>query len=291
MPCAAFSYPAADQHQLLFAASLRCCPSPYSQDRHGEVIDFQQLVTELEATRIVFIGEHHDHAGHHQMQLEVISALAQRQAVAIGLEMFQAEDQQALDHWTTGNSNIEEFRRIYQRNWGWWSLYEPIFSYARQGQIPMVGLNLPRSITRQVATSGFSSLDEEQISFLGGMTCSVDATYEDFIRRAVGSHGHGSFDFRNFCEAQLVWDKAMARYMAQYLEENPEPTAIVLAGNGHAWKYGIPAQIAALGHRDYLVLLPEVAGRQSRNQVTLEDADFLWLDFGEGSWTVNHEEN
>lgn len=256
----------------------------------GEMLDFRQLIEKLEQTRVVFIGEQHDHAGHHQMQLEVISALAKRQEVAIGLEMFQAEDQQALDDWTAGTSSVEEFRQIYQRNWGWWSLYEPIFTYARQEQIPMVGLNLPRSITRQVALSGFSSLDQEQVSFLGGMTCSVDATYEDFIRRAIGSHGHGSFDFLNFCEAQLVWDKAMARYMSLYLKQHPQQSAVVLAGSGHAWKYGIPSQIADLGHIDYLVLLPEVRGRLTRELVTLEDADYLWLDLGDGSWTVNDEE-
>jgi len=256
----------------------------------GEMLDFRQLIEKLEQTSVVFIGEQHDHAGHHQMQLEVIRALAKQQKVAIGLEMFQAEDQQALDNWIVGTSSSEEFRQIYQRNWGWWSLYEPIFSYARQERVPMVGLNLPRSITRQVALSGFSSLDQEQVSFLGGMTCSVDATYEDFIRRAIGSHGHGSFDFRNFCEAQLVWDKAMARYMSRYLNNNPEQTAVVLAGNGHAWKYGIPAQLADLDHRHFLVVLPEVSGRLTRDQVTVEDADFLWLDLGEGSWTVNDKD-
>lgn len=254
-----------------------------------EEISFEQLIARLAATRVVFIGEQHDHAGHHQMQLEVIQSLAKKQPVAVGLEMFQAEDQQALDNWTAGTISEPDFRLIYQRNWGWWSLYQPIFSYAREQRLPMVGLNLPRSITRQVATSGFSSLDEEQISFLGGMTCSVDATYEDFIRRAIGSHGHGSFNFRNFCEAQLVWDKAMARHMSRYLQNNPEQTAVVLAGNGHAWKYGIPAQMAALGDTDFLVLLPEVHGRLTREQVTPEDADYLWLDVGEGSWDVHEE--
>ncbi len=254
-----------------------------------EEISFEQLIARLAATRVVFIGEQHDHAGHHQMQLEVIQSLARKQPVAVGLEMFQAEDQQALDNWTAGVISEPDFRLIYQRNWGWWSLYQPIFSYSREQRLPMVGLNLPRSITRQVATSGFSSLDEEQVSFLGGMTCSVDATYEDFIRRAIGSHGHGSFNFRNFCEAQLVWDKAMARYMSRYLKNNPERTAVVLAGNGHAWKYGIPTQMAALGDTDFLVLLPEVHGRLAREQVTLEDADYLWLDVGEGSWDVHEE--
>jgi uncharacterized iron-regulated protein len=256
-----------------------------------EAISFQQLIEKLAPARVVFIGEQHDHAGHHQMQLEVIKSLAKKQPVAVGLEMFQAEDQQALDNWTAGIISEPDFRQIYQRNWGWWSLYEPIFSYARDQHIPMVGLNLPRSITRQVATSGFLSLDKEQISFLGGMTCSVDATYEDFIRRAIGSHGHGSFNFRNFCEAQLVWDKAMARNMSRYLQNNSEQTAVVLAGNGHAWKYGIPSQMADLDYKDYLVLLPEVSGRLTRDQVTLEDADFLWLDEGEGSWLANEEYN
>lgn len=257
----------------------------------GETLNLDQLTDRLLQTRILFIGEQHDHAGHHQMQLAIIRALARHQSLAIGLEMFQAQAQSTLDEWSAATISEADFRQVYQRNWGWWSLYEPIFSYAREYRIPLVGLNVPRSITRQVALSGFSSLDDEQIRFLGNMTCEVDATYEDFIRRAVGAHGHGSFNFRNFCEAQLVWDKAMAHHMSLYLKQHPEKSAVVLAGSGHSWKYGIPTQIAALGHSDYLVLLPEVQGGLTRDRVTLEDADFLWLDLGEASWTVEERDN
>lgn len=282
---------------LLSAVMLVSCAGAVVAHPHilavadGRVIDFSELLSELEDTRVLFVGEQHDHPGHHAMQLELIRALHPRAPLAIGLEMFQAQDQDELNRWTAGQTDVSAFRQIYQQNWGWWSLYEPIFSYARRYGIPMVGLNLPRSITQQVAHSGFSSLDQEQLDFLGGITCSVDVSYEDFIRRALGAHGHGSFDFRNFCEAQLVWDKAMARYLVEYLERHPDRRVVVLAGSGHAWKYGIPAQIEALGYRNYRVLLPEIDGRLTRSQATPLDTDYLWLNEGEGSWTTSGADN
>jgi uncharacterized iron-regulated protein len=100
----------------------------------------------------------------------------------------------------------------------------------------------------------------------------------DFIRRSFGAHGHGQGNFTHFCEAQLVWDTAMAFNVLQFLEKNPKYTVVVLAGNGHAWKPGIPDQ-ARLQSRDvsYRVILPEIPDRLGPNDVSIRDADYLWL--------------
>jgi hypothetical protein len=84
----------------------------------------------------------------------------------------------------------------------------------------MVGLNVPRSITRKVAQNGFESLTPEEIGKLPPIVCRVDREYEEFLRRVLGSHGSES-GFRRFCEAQLVWDTAMAIYALEYLKSIP----------------------------------------------------------------------
>ena len=50
-------------------------------------------------------------------------------------------------------------------------------------------------------------------------------------------------NFTNFCEAQLVWDKAMAVHALGYVKKNPDRIMVLLAGTGHAWKKGIPERI------------------------------------------------
>lgn len=251
----------------------------------GREVTFFEVIDNLEDNRVVFMGELHDHPGHHQAQLAVIEALHQAgHQVVIGLEMFQRDDQDYLDDWVAGRIPREEFVEIYHRNWQWWSLYQPIFDFAREQGIRMLGLNVPREITAQVAREGFDSLTPEQMREIGFVSCRIEPEYEQFIRRAMaGAHGHGEFDFQHFCEAQLVWDSAMARRLRQHLEEYPETTVVVLAGSGHAWKYGIPSQLV-LPDEEYSVIVPEIPGRNDRESTTIDDADYLWLELGPESW-------
>jgi uncharacterized iron-regulated protein len=250
----------------------------------GRETSFAELIDDLLPTQVVFIGEVHDHPGHHQAQLAVIEALHQAgREVVIGLEMFQHGDQEVLDDWVSGRISREEFVEVYHRNWQWWPLYQPIFEFAREQGIELLGLNVPREITAQVAREGFDSLTPEQMQEIGFVSCRIGPEYEQFIRRAMGVHAHGDFDFQHFCEAQLVWDSAMARRISEYLDEHPQATVVVLAGNGHAWRYGIPDQLG-LPAEKYAVILPETPGRADREDASLNDGDYLWLDFGPDSW-------
>jgi uncharacterized iron-regulated protein len=267
---------------------ILACPS-FSQPRileleGGQEITFTELIANLEETRVIFMGELHDHPGHHQAQLAVIQALLDAgQEVTIGLEMFQRDDQEILDRWVAGELSREEMEEAYHRNWQWWPLYQPLFEVARREGNQMLALNVSREITAQVAREGFDSLTPEQMQEIGFVTCRVDPAYEQFIRRTLGAHGHLDFDFQHFCEAQLVWDTAMATRLGQYLDEHPQATVVVLAGSGHAWRYGIPGQLG-LPPEEYAVILPEIAGRTDREETASEVADYLWLDAGPVGW-------
>jgi uncharacterized iron-regulated protein len=143
----------------------------------------------------------------------------------------------------------------------------------------MVGLNVPREITRQVARSGFASLTDEQVGQLPEVACTIDEAYMTFIRRVFGAHGHGGpgRSFVHFCEAQMVWDTAMAWYLLSYQNKEPTRSVIVLAGSGHAWRRGIPAQIRERSEAPYRIILPQVPGQPPSEEPTVDDADYLWL--------------
>jgi uncharacterized iron-regulated protein len=141
----------------------------------------------------------------------------------------------------------------------------------------MLGLNVAPEITRQVAREGFNSLSDKQRGDLPMVSCRVDPEYMAFIRRSLGMHGHGGLDFTNFCEAQLVWDTAMAWSLTRFLEKNPEHTVVVIAGSGHSWKRGIPAQVRSRTTVEVRVVLPEIPGRMDREHASLDEADYVWL--------------
>lgn len=247
--------------------------------KDGRQLSLSEIAEDLKGVHMVFVGELHNSAAHHGQQLAVIRALTRAGAsVAVGLEMFRHGSQKDLDQWVLGQLSEKDFERIYNDNWSYrWHLYRDIFVYARKHQLPMIGLNVSSDMTGQVASQGFASLNPEQTGQLEGVTCQVDKAYMDFIRRAFSMHGHGGKDFLYFCEAQMVWDAAMAVNLMAFLSRHPEFTVVVLTGSGHAWKHGIPAQVSKRSDLSYRVILPEIPGRAEQGKVSLEDADYLWL--------------
>lgn len=267
--------------RLLFFSLLLTLAYGCVEPRILRVADRRELkptefIKEIDKSDIVFVGEVHNKKSHHKVQLEIIKALnGNGKKVAIGVEMFKKEDQKALDKWVSGEIEEAEFSEIYHRSWGVpWNQYRDIFVFAREKQIPLLGLNVSRSVIRQVVKDGFSSLTPEQLSGLpSGIECKVDATYEEFIKEALGEHA-GVMPFKNFCEAQMVWDNAMAHNAIEYLDANPASRLVVLAGSGHSWKRGIPSQVSRLSGYSFSVILPE-SDRVQVEKMDTKDADYI----------------
>jgi uncharacterized iron-regulated protein len=254
-------------------------PLMYDLNREKE-LPMSQALEDLKKNQIVLVGELHTNEQHHRAQLAVIRALKEAGLrLAIGLEMFRHDSQSALDQWISGEIEEQQFEKIYYDNWNFpWTAYRKIFEYARKHHIPMIGLNVPWEITRQVSRSGFKSLSPQQKGKIAEVSCIVDQQYMDYIRKAFGGHSHGQLNFTYFCEAQLLWDSAMAVYSQAYLEMNPNTIMIILTGIGHAQKGAVPRQIRERSNLSSVVILPEIPGRIDPQTVGHKEADYIMLD-------------
>ena len=243
-------------------------------------IRLSEAAGEFPSGGMVFVGEQHEVKAHHEGQVAVIKAAREAGLnVAVGLEMIQQKDQEALDRFIAGKIDFVAMRNVFYRNWNNFEAYRPIFEYCRKQRIPMLGLNVPREITRKVVRSGFESLTNEEIGLLPPITCEVGPAYERFLRRVLGEHHHGSKAFEQFCEAQLVWDAAMAVHALAYMEDHPDRTVIVLCGMIHAWRPAIPAQVEKQSPgTPHVVIQPLINGSFDRSSTRPEDADYLLLD-------------
>ncbi len=261
-------------------AQLRDLDQPVYDLERGRKTNLSELTADLKKNRIILVGEHHSNESHHRAQLTVIQALTQAGAkVAIGLEMFRDDSQSALDQWITGELDEADFERIYYDNWNFpYDAYRMIFRYARENQIPMIGLNVSRDITRQVSLGGFQSLSKEAKGKLSEVACRVDKAYMQYIRKAFGAHAHGNLNFIYFCEAQLVWDNIMAINILNYLNQHPDTVVVALTGTGHAQKVAVPRQISSRSQLPYTVILPEVPGSIDAQTVSTKEADYIILD-------------
>ncbi len=279
---------------LLWGSLFFCGSLAYADDNIGDrlnaitlktapLADTNASLTALKTAQIIYLGEHHTSAADHLAQLEIIKALhGHNPQVAIAMEMFQRPFQDVLDRYIAGEISEAELvaQTEYETRWGFdWELYAPILRFAQAKQIPVLALNAPNEVVRQVSSAGLASLEAADYEYLPPRD-ELDLTNENYqalLQEAFSGHGqHGNFNFENFFAAQVVWDETMAEAIAQFATENPDTQIITLAGQGHVvYGYGIPDRVQRrLGDdlRQQKVLLnpsPEVA-------VVPDAADLLW---------------
>jgi uncharacterized iron-regulated protein len=260
---------------LLFGSETARARTLIINTQNQGILSVPEMIDEVKSSDFVFVGESHDNPAHHAAQLEIIRSLRESNGkLAIGLEMFIAGSQRELDEWVAGSIPEDRFISIFNENWqgGYWPLYRPIFLYARDHRIPLVGLNLDRSIVREVARSGSQSLRSGKVPGVRDVTCDASDRYQRYLRDVLRSHGRHA-GYHRFCQAQMLWDAAMAWNLIGFAESNPGHTVVVIAGGGHSWKHGIPERIARQSTK---VILPSGEKDSFGYDISHEEADFVW---------------
>lgn len=244
-----------------------------------KIISVKKFVSDVSEANIIIIGELHDNERHHQFQLTVIEELQKKgERFAIALEMFRKENQRILDDFIFDSVSLDLFLKTYYENWSApWRLYSSIFLFAKDKKIPLLGINIPKEITEKVAEKGFFSLSKKDLEKLPpDVLCDVDDDYVSFIKKIFGLHSKNDKEFKNFCEAQVLWDKSMAFYVLDYLKRNPEKKVIVLTGAVHSWKSAVATQLKRLNKDvEIITLLPQIYGSVEPDKLTTKDADYM----------------
>lgn len=211
------------------------------------------LLTRLADSRAVLLGETHDSPADHRWQLHTLAALHGRKPeLAIGFEMFPRRLQPVLDEWVAGGMSEADFlkRAEWERVWGFDAqMYLPLFHFARMHRVPMLALNVERSLVSKVEEKGWAGVpdaDREGVS----RPAPPSEAYRRELRQVYEHHPGSKSDagFARFAEAQTVWDRAMAEGIAAYLKARPGQLVVGILGAGHVRHgHGIAHQLADLG--------------------------------------------
>lgn len=236
-----------------------------------------EVLPELLSARAVVVGEQHDRLDHHVLQLDVIRYLySVNPRLAIGLEFFDQSVQSALDDYIAGA--IDERTMLlntgYFNNWRFdYRLYAPVLRFAREHGIPLIALNVPGDVSRQIALEGLASLNDAQRAYVPAELDRDVEGYAERIRESFAAHAHTPLqDLDRFIDAQLVWDEAMAEVAATYLEQNPADQMVILAGIGHViYGSGIPTRLERRIGPPVLTVIPMEKDQVGENPM----ADYL----------------
>ena len=218
--------------------------------------------------QVVLLGESHDNADHHRWELQTAAALAAlHPKLVIGFEMFPRRVQGALDRWVAGDLTEEEFLKAadWSRVWGYdAAFYLPLFHFARLNRIPMVALNVERDFVRTVGAKGLEAVpaeDREGVSAPAPASAAylnrLFASYKQHPDKQGPAPARTDPAFRNFVEAQQVWERAMAQALADAAARNPDALIVGVMGSQHiAQGDGVPHQLQGLGIKHIASLLP-----------------------------------
>ncbi len=223
----------------------------------GVIVNFDQMMDTVSSSRVIYIGETHDNIEAHRIQLKVLNAINQRYPgkIALGMEMFRQSAQPQLDEWSTGKLKDKNFRRLFRENWGsGFQLYAPIFDFARQNHIPLLGLKSSKETEQRFREEGLNlpnlpTLDTNDIyhkaysmSLFGG-----NSTHKEVVSKPY--------------QMLVLWEEAMGKRVAQFLsnEKYKDWKLVVLAGGFHVqYGYGIPKRAFRRFPHAYSIILPTV---------------------------------
>src|SRR5580658_2682474 len=98
------------------SGSAQVQPGQIYDLRHNRVSSLDEIVSQANGLRFVFLGEQHATTAHQQMEAQVIRALqAAGRSVDLGMEMYTRPKQDVLDQWPAGKLTEDQF--IDQSDW------------------------------------------------------------------------------------------------------------------------------------------------------------------------------
>ena len=256
----------------------------------GRSIDKGELIGDLVAKNaVVLLGESHTDVDHHHWQLHTLAALHGRGGnIVIGFEAFPRRLQSVLNDWVEGKLTDQAFLKASE----WWQIwgydaafYMPLFQFARLNRIPMIALNVERSLVARVGREGWAAVPSSEREGLFDPAPASPAYQRALARvylmkktmrreaaerlsssrepstpepeEAALAEAMKEPEFKRFVEAQLTWDRAMAEALASANRKFSNATIVGVLGSGHVEDgQGVPYQLRDLGVTALTTLIP-----------------------------------
>lgn len=254
----------------------------------GRSIDKGELIGDLVAkTAVVLLGESHTDVDHHHWQLHTLAALHGRGGnIVLGFEAFPRRLQTVLNDWVEGKLTDQVFLKAseWQQVWGYdAAFYMPLFQFARLNNIPMIALNVERSLVARVGREGWGAVPPSEREGLSDPAPASPAYQRALARvylmkrtmrreaaesssreanmpepeEAALAEAMKEPQFKRFVEAQLTWDRAMAEALASANRKFSNATIVGVLGSGHVEDgHGVPHQLRELGVTALTTLIP-----------------------------------
>ncbi|MCK9402424.1 MAG: ChaN family lipoprotein [Chitinophagaceae bacterium] len=238
----------------------------------GKKIGYEKMISVLGKKDIVLFGEFHNNPITHWLQLEVTTSLKQTRDLVLGAEMFEQDNQPALDLYLQGKikaKGLDSLARLWKN---YPTDYAPLVNFAKEHNLAFAASNVPRRYASLVAKGGFEALDTisaKEKQWLAPLPIVYDAELPGYKKMIEMMGGHGG---ANLPKAQAIKDATMAHFILQYYKtgslfihyngsyhsDNYEGILWYLKNKQPGLKYGT---ITTVSQKDITALLAENKGK------------------------------
>jgi uncharacterized iron-regulated protein len=190
----------------------------------GKKVKYEKMLEAAAEADIVLFGEYHTNPISHWLQLELSQDLhgLKGDALVLGAEMFEADNQLILDEYLAGHiteTKFEEEARLWKN---YHTDYKPLVLLAKEKGLTFVATNIPRRYANMVFKKGVGALDSlstEALRYMAPLPLEYDTSLNAY-KQLMGSGdapmgGHGSI---NLADAQAIKDATMTHFIMEYWE-------------------------------------------------------------------------
>ncbi|AXI63483.1 iron(III) ABC transporter [Pseudomonas kribbensis] len=254
---------------LLLGGCQHVAPPPVSGEirdlRSGTLMTPRELLTRLAEPARVIVGEQHDNADHHAVQLWLLQSLGEKRPQgSLLLEMLTPDQQSRVDGVRRAPKPPADLpvELAWQEGWDW-NLYGPIVRFAFTQPYPLLAANLDNSEIRAFY---------RQPPVLQGERSNAQSVKNELAGQI--SDSHCGLLPQSQMPAMLAVQQQRDRRMATRLLAAPAP-ALLFAGAFHARKdVGVPLHVLDLGAPEAPVVLMLA---EQGSEVTAAMADYVWF--------------
>ena len=196
--------------------------SPYSIfNSDGKKVKAKKMLKSLLKSDVVFYGELHNNSIAHWLELKLLQELDQQTDVSIGAEMFESDNQKALNAYLSDKINQAQLDSM-ARLWPNYSTdYKPLVDYAKLNNLPFIATNIPRKYASKVYREGgfeaLNNLDTLEKNWIAPSPIAFDIELSQYKNMLTMMGDHGSVDM---VKAQAIKDATMAYFIHLNLKEN-----------------------------------------------------------------------
>jgi len=219
----------------------------------GEETSLEEVIARAAGADAIFFGEHHYEEVGNAVCAELYQhVVAQRRPVALAMEFFTRDDQEALDAYVAGRTDEEAFREATSKGRRYLLSHRPLIELSRASRTPVIGVGIGRSKWSAWRTSGIDDYaewratlsEEERASFPRECERIRDAYWEAILAFSHGEEDDGEDpDPEKAAEerrakwdafkTQSLWDDSFAEGMADVRAAEPRRRVFLVVGAFH----------------------------------------------------------